>query len=210
MKTFIPQTLITFICIINFSLAQADQKFPLVSPGKLCFPQSSLVAEWSPHEGYRWEGVMLTHYLLIPPEDHFKKGAVFIGFRLKSQPEKLWLFNSGEWQIMDDANPQFFHTKFYDYASEEETFILEPIIRTYISRGPINVSSYINDGELLVGYGKMSESGTIRDAFYEMYQNNRFKVLWEVGSPILNTLLEVVCLNLTKEITVIIPMSGTN
>lgn len=72
---------------ISTPWAHADivDTIPLSSPGKLCFSQTSLHAE-SPidENGYRLDKVMFTHYLIIPKEDHFKKGAVFVGFRLKS------------------------------------------------------------------------------------------------------------------------------
>ncbi|MCE7915662.1 MAG: hypothetical protein DYH15_13585 [Nitrosomonas sp. PRO4] len=212
MKNFILRILFSSIFIISSTLVQADleDKIQLSSPGKLCFPQTSLHAEWPIGEnGYRLDNVMLTHYLIIPKEDHFKKGAVFVGFRLKSQPEKLWLFDGHEWKIMNDTDPQFFVARTNTIISDaREISTLQPIIHTYISDFPINVNAYTNDGELLVGHGIMNESGPAREAFIDMLQNNRFKVLWEIGSNSLNTLLETVCLNIT-EMTVIIPTAST-
>lgn len=205
MKNFILSLffLSAFICT-SWVHADIVNKVPLSSPGKMCFPQTSLHAE-SPidENGYRLDKVMFTHYLIIPKEDHFKKGAVFVGFRLKSQPEKLWLFDGYEWKIMSDDEPQAFFgpTTF----GIEDIHTLQPITKTYISDFPLDVSEYADDGELMVGYGMMPESGTVRDAFNEMYQtSNRFKVLWQIGNHLPNTLLETVCLDISG-MTVTIP-----
>ncbi|TXI18114.1 MAG: hypothetical protein E6Q62_07385 [Nitrosomonas sp.] len=110
---------------------------------------------------------------------------------------------------MNDTDPQFFVARTNTIISDaREISTLQPIIHTYISDFPINVNAYTNDGELLVGHGIMNESGPAREAFIDMLQNNRFKVLWEIGSNSLNTLLETVCLNIT-EMTVIIPTAST-
>lgn len=194
---------------ISTPWAHADivDTIPLSSPGKLCFSQTSLHAE-SPidENGYRLDKVMFTHYLIIPKEDHFKKGAVFVGFRLKSQPEKLWLYDGYEWKIMNDDEPQTFFGP--TTIGVQDIHTLQPITHTYISNFPIDVKAYADDGELMIGYGIMSESGTVRDAFYEMVQTgNRFKVLWQVGNNLPNTLLETVCLDISG-MTVTIPTAN--
>jgi len=155
---------------------------------------------------YRLDKVILTHYLVLPKEGHFKNGYLFVGFRLKSQPEKLWLFDGLRWAVMDDnTGPHSFMTTITASDNPLRPYnILQPIVPTYISDFPINVQAYANDGELLVGYGITNDPGSIQEAFNEMSQNNRFKVLWEIGSNTLNTLLETVCLNIT-EMTVITP-----
>jgi hypothetical protein len=37
--------------------------------------------------------LIIDHNLLIAPEDHNKKGIIFVGGQLKSQPDELWLLN---------------------------------------------------------------------------------------------------------------------
>ncbi|MDE2389931.1 MAG: hypothetical protein KGN35_12795 [Betaproteobacteria bacterium] len=80
MKNFILSILFlsTFLST-TWVRADIENKILLPSPGKLCFPQTSLHAESPVNEnGFRLDKVMFTHYLILPKEDHFKKGAVFV------------------------------------------------------------------------------------------------------------------------------------
>ncbi|MBK6619028.1 MAG: hypothetical protein IPG31_11975 [Nitrosomonas sp.] len=65
----------------------------------MCFPQTSLRAEPN-----KFNNIMLDHHLIISEEDHFKEGLVFVGFRLKSQPDTLWLFDGENWMKHSDAD----------------------------------------------------------------------------------------------------------
>ncbi len=113
------------------------------NPGKLSFPQTSLHAESPVDEnGFRLDKVIFTHYLILPKEDHFKKGAVFVGFRLKSQPEKLWLFDGYEGKIMNDDEPQFFIGGMAaGNQGTDDIHTLQPITHTYISNFPLVVKA---------------------------------------------------------------------
>lgn len=113
------------------------------NPGKLSFSQTSLHAESPVDEnGFRLDKVIFTHYLILSKEDHFKKGAVFVGFRLKSQPEKLWLFDGYEGKIMNDDEPQFFIGGMAaGIQGTDDIHTLQPITHTYISNFPLVVKA---------------------------------------------------------------------
>lgn len=151
--------------------------------GKLCFPQTFLYAEHNDRDR-----VMLDHFLIVPEEDHFKEGLVYVGFRLKSQPDELWLFNGLEWIKNSDSDyPAPFITS---VRNGFETIELQPVIQTFISNYPVNVSAHVGDGELWVGYG-LIEEGADRSsvvispiAFDNMIKHQRFNRIWEIGKPI--------------------------
>ena len=188
------------LCIFLFciSLAQADQEITtkFSEPGKMCFPQTSLHAEPN-----KFNSIMLDHYLIISKEDHFKEGLVFVVFRIKSQPNALWLFDGENWMKHSDADsPKPFLPHGYTTLPTGQ---LQPVIPTFISSYPIDVSEYIGDGELWVGYGLSSETRTPQEAFDEMINSERFNLVWEIGNPKVATasdlgLPNTICLSITE------------
>ncbi len=202
-------TVLTMSAAAQLVCADIIESIPLPEPGKICFPQTELHAEWPVGAAkLRMDQVMLTHYLLVPEHDRFKSGHVFVGFRLQSQPEKLWLFNGYNWELKEAAIGLNFNSynnwlrSLEGYAGSSVS--LQPIIPIRVSNYPIDVSTFVGDGELLVGYGLSStehDSGG-REAFDEMIQSDRFRRIWRVGAlqfdqvPGIRTgaLLEVICL----------------
>lgn len=195
--------------------AHIVDSIPLSEPGKICFPQTQLHAKFPVgSDGPRMDQVMLTHYLLVPEQDRFKAGHVFVGFRLQNQPGKLWLFNGSSWELKETAIMLNFSSdndalrNLEDYTGREVVVPLQPVIPIRISNYPVDVSAFVGDGELLVGYGLSStgDDNLGQEAFDEMMANNRFWRIWRVGElhfeqvPGVRTggLLETICLEASK------------
>ncbi|MBX3615582.1 hypothetical protein [Nitrosomonas sp.] len=208
MKRFLLLSVLTGIYVLFISAAFAndfDINTKFASPGKICFSQTNLYAETD-----NYKSVMLNHYLIVRKEDHYKTGDVFVGFRLKSQPDVLWLYNGGVSWIKQEKGkvPEFF----YNFA-QIPLGQLQPVTPTSIFYHPINVSPYVGDGELWVGYGLRSESETAQVSFDEMLSSNRFDLIWEIG----NSLLQprnisgppIICLT-TTEMTEYFPVLETS
>ena len=188
--------------------ADIIESIPLPEPGKLCFPQTELHAEWPVGAARpRMDQIMLTHYPLVLEQDRFKPGHVFVGFRLQSQPEKLWLFNGYNWELKEAAiglNFNSYNNWLRSFEGYGSSVSLQPIIPIRVSNYPVDVSTFVGDGELLVGYGLSSTEydSDGREAYDEMIENNRFGRIWHVGewqfdqAPDIRTgaLLEVICL----------------
>lgn len=204
--------------LLYISLAQADSgsTIKLSEPGEICFPRTSLHADFDKllhAELNKSINVMLDHNLIIPKEDHFKKGLVFVGFRLKSQPDALWLLDGENWTKHNNFNSRPFteppkpFSRFVPFATQPEER-LQPLMPTNISRYPVDVSAYIGDGEIWIGYGLSSETEasqessdipavkTSQDIFDEMIDSGRFKAIWNVGD-LLDT-FSTICLSITE------------
>lgn len=199
-KHFIPRLLLTTVCFLGIAASQADtsETTEFSAPAEYCFPQTSLRGEF--------DKIILDHHVIIPPEDHFKSGDIFVGARFKSQPDTLWLTNGVSWWNADDDidNPG---PKAYSSFSK-----LQPVIPVLVNYTPADVSAFVGDGEIWVGYGLRSEAETWRESFEEMKSSQRFSLLWEIGvagstlpSPIvgLHSLLPTICLTATKMTTTI-------
>lgn len=195
MKYFVPQLFLTTVCFLSTTLSQADssETTKFSAPAEYCFPQTSL------RGGF--DKIILDHHVIIPPEHHFKIGDVFVGARFKSKPDVLWLTNGFSWWNVDDdsVGPK-------SYASGK----LQPVIPTSISYDPIDVSAFIGDGEIWIGYGLRSEAESWREAFDEMKRSQRFDILLEIGVPGfsfpsagLHSLLPNICLTATQMTTTI-------
>lgn len=205
MKRFLLQSALTGIGLLVASATHADEfNIKFASPGKICFPQSYLYAETN-----NFKSVMLNHYLIVRKEDHYKTGDVFVGFRLKSQPDVLWLHGGGaRWTKYKNGQvPEYYSNSPFIPIGK-----LQPVISTSISHHPIDVSLYVGDGELWVGYGLRSESETAQVSFDEMLSSNRFNLIWEIGNPKLEPRnpvdVSTICLTMT-EMTVYVPLIGT-
>jgi hypothetical protein len=194
--------------LLNLPLTQADIVIDtqFSEPAKMCFSQTSLRAEPN-----KFNSIMLDHYLIVSKEHHFKRGLVFVGFRLKSQPDALWLFDGTNWVKRSDFDSL---TAFIpNEYNRLPTGQLQPVMPTFVSSYPIDVSSYVGDGELWVGYGLSSETRTSQESFDEMMSNGRSRLIWEIGNPQVATAGDLVfsnmiCLSIT-EMTEIIPLVTT-
>lgn len=193
------------IGVTSISALAGETKTVFTSPGKLCFPQTNLRAEPN-----KYNSVMLDHYVIVPKEHHFKNGSIFVGFKLKSRPDDLWLFSGTEWvkytnDILDSIPIQFIH-------QTQTPSGLQPVMPTTISIAPIDASTYIDDGEIWVGYGLVETSGgNAFTAFNEMVNNNRFERIWEIGKglPTGDSSPDHICLTITEMVR-IDHLVGTN
>lgn len=207
MKIFIYKFLLAGIFLINVTSAPADivtnTKFS--TPGKMCFLQTSLHI----NKDNDLSKIMLSHYLVVPQEDHFKAGALFVGFRLKSQPETLWLYDGDQvkgWSKYDGTNVSAFLPSPYTIGGGAPATGLQPITPVYISSYPIDVSAYIDDGELWVGYGLSTEE---TKSFDEMIDSKRFQLIWEIGKPVMDhEYIPTICIAIT-EMTSFVPLATT-
>ncbi|MEY3121988.1 MAG: hypothetical protein RI993_813 [Pseudomonadota bacterium] len=182
MKNLLLRTLLSIVFIICSTLVQAnsENKIQLSSPGKLCFPQTMLYAEYN-----QFNRVMLDHFLIVSEEHHFKDGFVYVGFRLKSEPDELWLFNGLEWT--NNSGSDYPVPFIASVRNGFETTELQPVIQTFISNYPVDISTHVDDGELWVGYGLIEEGAdrslsTISPvAFDDMINHQRFNRVLEIG-----------------------------
>ncbi len=193
------------MCTASLLTLAGETKTVFTSPGMLCFPQTALRAELE-----RYNNVILDHFVVISKEHHFKEGLVFVGFRLKSKPDELWLFSGTNWVKYQNDLINSSPEPFIPQVQTLPTGQLHPIMPTTISSAPIDTSAYVGDGEIWVGYGLNPSTSGVVEIFNEMIQNNRFKRIWEVGKR-LNTKEfspSNICLTIT-EMTEIDHLVGT-
>lgn len=191
-------SVLLYSSLLCITLAQADELITteLSEPGKICFPQTSLRAEPN-----KFNNIMLDHYLIIPKENHFKEGFVFVGFRMKNQQDTLWLFDGKDWTKHNDVDaPKPFIPYEYNFLPLGK---LHPVMATFVSNYPIDVSAYTGNGEVWVGYGLTSETRTLQEAFDDMIKNQRFNLIWEVGNQRLTNVSDfgipnTICLSITE------------
>ncbi|MGJ0431149.1 hypothetical protein [Methylobacter sp.] len=189
MKRFIQRSLLLGAsagCLLGASLSQADdivKTTEFSKPGQYCFDQTSLRG--------KFDKTILEHHLIIPSEDHFKTGDVFVGFRRNSQPDALWLTNGSTWRAYDDHE--------YPYMPLRENIKLEPVIKAEVFYVPKDVTEYTEDGEIWVGYGvRQDETETREDSFQDMINNQRYYRVWRIGDLVVEGLNPRICLTTTK------------
>jgi hypothetical protein len=167
--------------------------FVFEKPAQYCFAQSE------------WRGGMsqatFDHHLTVAGNDQFKDGDVFVGFRLKSRPDTLWLSEGGgKWSVYDaDTGPVAYYIEGGDLPASAipQPTVLQPVMRMSIIPQPMDLTEFSGDGELLVGYGlRNSATATVKDSFQDMVNNQRFSVAWVVGAPLETTGL--ICLTTTE------------
>jgi hypothetical protein len=188
MKRFIRHLLLfgtSTACLLGASLSQADdivKTTEFSKPGQYCFDQTSLRG--------KLDKTILEHHLIIPPEDHFKTGDVFVGFRRSSQPDALWLTDGFQWRAYDDNE--------LPYMPFKGDIKLEPVIKAEVFHTPKDVTEYAGDGEIWVGYGvRQDETETREDSFQDMINNQRYYRIWQIGH-LLDGLDPKICLTTTK------------
>ncbi|WP_442499501.1 hypothetical protein [Methylobacter sp. sgz302048] len=172
-------------CLLSAAISQAEPKYTTVfsEPVEYCFEQTSLRGGL--------DRTILEHHLIVPPEDHFKLGDVFVGFRRKSEPDKLWLYGIfGNW--IDSNDTQYIYSRSV-YSMQK----LEPVIDASIFLDPTDVTEFVGDGEIWVGYGlRKGKTSTEEDSFQEMMDNQRYYRLWQIGGSIEKN--STVCLTATQ------------
>lgn len=171
------------------------------TPAEYCFPQTSVKSELG-----KFDRVLLDHNLIINEEDHFKTGDIFVGFRRKSQPDTLWLTDGTSWlnaADTSDATP-----KAYPVILPNGDGKLQPVMPIAFSNEPIDVSAYVGDGEVWVGYGLRAEGETWEKSYEDMVSNRRFNKIWEITGPTtasgLPSDLPTICLMAIKMRTTVI------
>jgi hypothetical protein len=176
---------ISAACLLSAAISQAEPKYTTVfsEPMEYCFEQTSLRGGL--------DRTILEHHLIVPPEDHFKLGDVFVGFRRKSEPDKLWLYGIFE-NWIDSNDTQYIYSRSV-YSMQK----LEPVIDASIFLDPTDVTEFVGDGEIWVGYGlRKGETSTEEDSFQEMMDNQRYYRLWQIGGSIEKN--STVCLTATQ------------
>ncbi|MGJ0431539.1 hypothetical protein [Methylobacter sp.] len=172
-------------CLLSAAISQAEPKYTTVfsEPMEYCFEQTSLRGGL--------DRTIQDHHLIVPPEDHFKLGDVFVGFRRKSEPDKLWLYGIfGNW--IDSNDTQYLYSRSV-YSMRK----LEPVIDVSIFLDPTDVTEFVGDGEIWVGYGlRKGETSTEEDSFQDMMDNQRYYRLWQIGGSIEKN--STICLTATQ------------
>lgn len=182
--------------LLGVSLAQADTVNTMVfsKPGQYCFEQTSLRGEL--------DKTILDHHLLIPVEDHYKAGDVFVGFRRNSKADALWLSNGFHWRTYDDSE--------FPYMNYLGTTELQPVIQVMVSYQPMDLNAFRGDGEIWVGYGlRKDEAATRKDSFQDMIDNHRYYRVWQIGALTVSGLNPTICLTATQ-MTERVGISNTN
>jgi hypothetical protein len=172
--------------LLSAAISQADPKYTTVfsEPVEYCFEQTSLRGGL--------DRTILEHHLIVAPEDHFKPGEVFVGFRRKSEPDKLWLYGGvGGWSDSDDN--QYLYSRSVDSMQK-----LEPVIDVPIFLDPMDVTEFAGDGEIWVGYGLRKDDTETpdEDAFQDMMSKQRYYRLWQIGGSIEKN--STICLTTTQ------------
>ncbi len=149
-----------------------------------------------------YENLVIDHNMIVPAIDHAKVGDIFVGARLKSQPDALWLLSGITWRKIESSsdlpNSQYQH---YD-----ELPLVAPIS---IFNSPMDLRANIGDIEIWVGYGLRSVTEPAEVSFNEMANSARYELLWEslplpylplngIHSPLAN-----ICLETTKVMKII-------
>lgn len=145
------------------------------APAEYCFPQTSVRSKSD-----KFDQVILDHNLIVNEEDHFKTGDIFVGFRRKSQPGVLWLNNGFSWINTADITDA---PRSRPVMLPNGDGTLQPIMPITVSNEPIDVSAYIGDGEVWVGYGLRAVGETWKESYENMINNNRFSRIWEIIPP---------------------------
>ncbi len=185
-------------CMLAVSTSQAAMYSTTVftKPGQYCVARSE------------WRGGLsqatFDHHLSIAGNDQFKNGDVFVGFRLRSRPDTLWLSEGGgKWSVYDASkDPVAYYIQGTDLQPVLPSSILplptelQPVMRISIIPQPTNLTAFSGDGELLVGYGlRNNTAATVKDSFQDMVNNHRFSVVWSIGAPLEH--LGPICLTIT-------------
>lgn len=200
MKFLSQKLLLASTLLLSGISSQADTvKFS--APAEYCFPQTSVRSELG-----KFDKVILDHNVIISEQDHFKNGDIFVGFRRKSQPDVIWLTDGTSWlNAADTANTT---PKNYPVILPNGNGTLQPVMPITLSNEPVDVSAYVGDGEVWVGYGLKPAGETWEKSYADMISNSRFNKIWDItGSTPASGLpgdLLTICLTATEMETTVI------
>ncbi len=164
--------LLASVLLLSAFSAQADV-VQYSAPAEYCFPQTSVRSEFR-----KFDKIILDHNLVVNQQDHFKTGDVFVGFRRKSQPDALWLTNGSRWVNAADNSES--ESLAYPVILPNSDGTLQPVMPVTLSREPIDVSTYVEDGEVWVGYGLKVEGESWKKSFEDMMSDQRYKRIWDI------------------------------
>jgi hypothetical protein len=129
MKFFIQKFLFASALLLSTISSQADiVKFS--APAEYCFPQTSVRSELG-----KFDKVILDHNLIVNEQNHFKTGDIFVGFRLKSQPDTLWLTDGTSWLNAADNNDAT--SRAYSVILQNGDGKLQPVMPTRFLTSPL-------------------------------------------------------------------------
>lgn len=105
----------------------------------------------------------------------------------------MWLLgNDLTWSAYDSAKP----INFDPYAITTSGPLL-PLMPVPIIPLPLDLTVFSGDGEIWVGYGlRNSADATVKDAYQDMINNQRYKKVWLIGESI--PFSKFICLTATK------------
>lgn len=167
--------LLTSVLLLSALSSQADI-VEFSAPAEYCFPQTSVRSELG-----KFDRVFLDHNLIVNEQDHFKTGDVFVGFWRKGQPDTIWLTDGTSWfNIADNSKVT---SKAYSAMLPSGDGKLQPVMPITLSRGPIDVSGFVGEGEVWIGYGLRAEGETWEKSYEDMISNQRFDIVWEIAGP---------------------------
>jgi hypothetical protein len=132
------------------------------------------------HTG-EWSGNLksatLLYRLVIRPEDLSKHADIFVGYRRRGDPDRLWLLTPSQtWEpySADSAPP-----------AAQVGQVLQAVHAVPILDTPTDLAQLPADGEVWVGYGpRLNAPGSsTRDSFRHMLDQQRFTRIWSVEAP---------------------------
>lgn len=150
------------------SLADLVDTFEYAEPTEYCVAQTSVRGDF--------DNLVIDHQLIISPEHINQTGDVFVGARLKSQPETSWLLAGITWRRIDtgdDLNNS-------QYQRYDQLPLLVPIS---ILNNPVDIREFIGDLEIWIGYGFRSVTDATSVSFKEMESSGRYELLWSALPP---------------------------
>lgn len=189
MNPFIERVFLLTAFSTGTSLCLADivETIESTEPTSYCVAQTEVRGEY--------ESLVINHNMIIPPVDHFKVGDIFVGARLKSQPDALWLLTGVAWRkINNTVDLRNSHYKHF-----EQLPMVAPVS---IFNNPIDLTGVVGDAQIWVGYGLRSVTESAVESFNEMTMSGRYELLWEalpspykpasgVGSPYASICFEI-------------------
>lgn len=161
MKTINIIPSILLLLFSNASWSLSETAIELDEPQIICFDKNS--------SSNKISSFTYNHKFTPQKNDIYKEGLVFVFFKLKSDPEKIFIMNGDkynrEWIEISDENS----------LNEMTGILLKPLLDLDIIITPMDLSSFQGDGEILVGYGiKHYDGQTSKEIFDDMIINERY------------------------------------
>lgn len=158
---------------VSQTYAGAVDAIELSEPQMLCFDKSVARGDLTQFT--------FDYNFVTPEKDLGKEGLIFMGFRLKSNPNSFYLlhgYGQKNWSLYEPG-------KLLPNGAGE---ILRPLAPLRVVSEPTNLSAFIDDGEILVGYGlKVYEEDTQEDIFQEMLSYERYSVVRPIKPNMIDT-----------------------